>query len=228
MSEKFRDRYRIKSTRAPWWDYSQCGAYFITICTKNRRHYFGEIIDGKMQLSNIGIIANLMWFEIKNHAKNCDLGEFVVMPDHMHGVLILNQDGTSNETSNELTNETPKVETRHALSLPLAFGTDPIGTDPIESDQFGTDQFGTNPTIPSPAKSRFQNQGKGTISSIIGSYKSAVTKHAHRLGFEFAWQARFHDHIIRSEEELEKISNYIRRNPEIWKKEDPINAIHSA
>ena len=193
MSEKFRDRYRIESARAPWWNYGNCGAYFITICTKDRHHYFGEIIDGKMQFSNIGIIADLMWFEIKNHSKNCDLGEFVVMPDHVHGVLILNQD--------ELLNESPKVETRHALSLPLAIGTNPIGT---------------NPENPSPAQSRFQNQGKNTISSIVGSYKSAVTKHAHRLGYEFGWQARFHDHIIRDDAELERISDYIRRNIENW------------
>ena len=88
-----------------------------------------------------------------------------------------------------------EVETRHTLSLPPS-----------------TDSF--------PAQSRFQNQGKGTISSIVGSYKSAVTKHAHRLGFEFAWQARFHDHIIRDGNELERISNYIRRNPENWNNKD--------
>jgi REP element-mobilizing transposase RayT len=197
MPEKFRDRYRINSARAPWWDYASDAAYFITICTRDRQHYFGEITDGKMQLSNIGIIANLMWYEIKNHAKDCQLGEFVVMPDHVHGILILNKD--------ELSNESPKVETRHALSLPLAIETDPIETGPENL---------------SPAQSRFQNQGKGTISSIVGSYKSVVTKHAHRLGFEFAWQARFHDHIIRNENEFEKISKYIRRNPENYDNED--------
>lgn len=63
---------------------------------------------------------------------------------------------------------------------------------------------------------RFQNQGKNTISSIIGSYKSAVTKHAHRLVFDFAWQPRFYDHIIRNETEYNRITQYIIDNPKKW------------
>ena len=63
---------------------------------------------------------------------------------------------------------------------------------------------------------RFQNQGKNTISSIVGSYKSAVTRHARRLGFEFGWQASFHDHIIRTDHSYQTITNYIRENPSKW------------
>lgn len=71
-----------KIIRLQNWDYSWPGLYFITICTKNREHYFGEVINGEMQLSHVGIIANILWYEIKNHAKNVDLGEFMVMPKH--------------------------------------------------------------------------------------------------------------------------------------------------
>jgi REP element-mobilizing transposase RayT len=63
---------------------------------------------------------------------------------------------------------------------------------------------------------RFQNIGKNSISSIVGGYKSAVTKHAHRLGFEFAWQTRFYDRIVRDERAYHTISEYIVNNPKKW------------
>ncbi|WP_198175257.1 hypothetical protein [Spirosoma telluris] len=75
------------------------------------------------------------------------------------------------------------------------------------------------PLSQSPAEQRFQNQGKNTVSSIIGSYKSAVTKHAHRLGFDFEWQPRFHDHIIRNDIDYQRINDYIESNPENWDKD---------
>ena len=106
MTEKYQNKYRIASARLQSWDYANEGAYFITICTKDRRHYFGTVENGKMVLSNAGVIANLMWFEIKNHGKNVELGEFVVMPNHVHGILILNE-----------INPLRILETGHALSL---------------------------------------------------------------------------------------------------------------
>ena len=68
----------------------------------------------------------------------------------------------------------------------------------------------------SESEKRFRNPGKNTISSIIGGYKSAVTKHAHRLGIEFEWQSRFHDHIIRNDAEYQRINDYIENNPLKW------------
>ncbi|HQN84508.1 MAG TPA: hypothetical protein PL079_08950, partial [Tenuifilaceae bacterium] len=70
---------------------------------------------------------------------------------------------------------------------------------------------------------RFQNIGKNSISSIIGSYKSAVTKHAHRLGFEFGWQTRFHDHIIRDDASFQTITHYILNNPTNWQEDKFFN-----
>lgn len=83
MAEKFKDKYRIESARFPHWNYGWAGNYFITICTKNRENYFGKVVDGKMELSAAGVIANICWYEIKNHLKNIDLGEFGIMPNHM-------------------------------------------------------------------------------------------------------------------------------------------------
>ncbi|UKT64510.1 transposase [Pedobacter mucosus] len=177
MVDKYQNKYRIPSARLQNWNYANEGAYFITICTKDRLHRFGKIEDGKMILSKIGVIANLMWYEIKNHNKNLELGEFIVMPNHVHGILILN--------------DAPVVQTGHALSL-------------------------APPPGQSIGQQRFQNQGKNTISSAIGSYKSAVTKHCNRLGFEFGWQPLFYDHVIRDEKSFSNISNYIENNPLNW------------
>lgn len=81
--------YRNVSLRAQWWDYGWEGAYFITICTKDRRHFFGEIQEGEMKLSAAGILAETFWKAIPHHFEGVELGEFVIMPDHMHGILIL-------------------------------------------------------------------------------------------------------------------------------------------
>jgi REP element-mobilizing transposase RayT len=102
MTDKFQNKYRIPSSRLQNWDYRWNAAYFVTICTKNRHHYFGE-----MNLSGIDIIADIMWYEIKNHSKNIELDAFVVMPNHIHGIIIINNsNGFTNATN--ATNATTK------------------------------------------------------------------------------------------------------------------------
>jgi len=92
MSElKFRNKYRIPSNRLKNWDYGSNSAYFITICTKNREHFFGEIQNGKMQLNELGKNAFQFWMEIPNHFPFIELGNFVVMPNHTHGILIIDK-----------------------------------------------------------------------------------------------------------------------------------------
>jgi len=200
--EKYKNRYRIASARAQWWDYGANAAYFITICTKNREHHFGEIRNNKMHLSHAGILADVFWHEIKHHAKNVELDAFQVMPNHLHGILILNGDGwvANGETGNvDVVDDHHPVETRLALSLQH--------TPPPPPPEI---------TI---GHQRFQNQGSNTVSSIIGSYKSAVTKHANRLGLDFDWQHRFHDHIIRNDAEFAKISHYVENNVQNWEQD---------
>ncbi|MCC6845889.1 MAG: transposase [Bacteroidetes bacterium] len=222
MSDKFQNKYRIASARLQTWDYRWAGSYFITICTQNREHFFGEIINGKMQLSAVGIIADILWHEIKNHAKNIELGEFVVMPNHIHGILILNgNDDNENGNTNvqtghalsQLSQPTPEspVQTGHALSQL----SQPTPESPVQTGH-ALSQL-SQPT-PDPTN-RFQNIGKNSISSIIGGYKSAVSKHSHRLGYKFEWQTRFHDHIIRDEKSFHTISQYIINNPLKWDKD---------
>lgn len=164
--DKFKGKYRRTSTRLQHWDYRWAAAYFITLNTKDRQHYFGKIAEGKMILSSVGIIADLLWHEIPYHSKNIEPGEFVIMPDHIHLILIITKDPVDR------------------INL--------LGPD------------------------RYQNIGKNSVSSIIGSYKSAVTKHANRYGLPFVWQSLFYDHIIRDELAFIRISEYIRKNPEKW------------
>ena len=198
--DRYKNKYRIASARAQWWDYGWNGAYFITICTQNREHFFGEIYDGKMKLSPLGVIADVLWHEIPNHAKYVELGDFVVMPNHIHGILILDKpDGGITNVENG--NVEPTFE---PTSEPTFEPTFEPTSEPT-------------PKPPTIGQNRFQNIGKNTVSSIIGSYKSAVTKHANRLGFENGWQSRFHDRIIRNDEAYQRISDYIVNNPSNWK-----------
>ena len=255
------------------WDYGWAGSYFVTICTRDKEYYFGDVVDGKMIMSGVGIIADILWHEIKNHGKNVELGEFVVMPDHIHGILILNETGGNNDNDNDNNNDNNDdndndddndddneiVETTHALSLPhplivpnalsvpvalsnphplivpnglsvpVALSDPHPLTDPValsNPNPLPDPDALSNPnalSIPSPqsaeqtiGQKRFQHQGKNTLSSIIGAYKSAVTKHAHRLGMEFGWQPRFHDHLIQDDSEYRRISQYILNNPAKW------------
>ena len=91
MSDKFQDKYRIPSARLPNWDYGWNAMYFVTICTVHRECYFGNITDGKMGLSEIGEIAHRYWHEIPNHFPFVELGEFVIMPNHVHGIIIIDK-----------------------------------------------------------------------------------------------------------------------------------------
>ena len=165
MSPKFQNKYRIDSTRLEGWNYAAKGSYFITICTDDRVHYFGEIENEKMIYSPIGSIAYVLCDEIRNHQKNIRLGEFVIMPNHVHGILILD-------------------------------GSDMVD---VVSDSFHETNLKQQP------KPEFVNEFMssispipGSVSTIIRSYKSAVTKYCNRLGLEFKWQSRFYDHIIRN------------------------------
>ena len=86
MPDKFQGKYRIASARLQSWDYGANGAYFITICTKNRKYFFGEIENHQMILNDIGKLAEKYWIEIPAHFTFIELGEFVIMPNHTHGI----------------------------------------------------------------------------------------------------------------------------------------------
>jgi hypothetical protein len=83
----FQNKYRIESARLKHWDYSRAGMYFITVCTFNRTHYFGEIADGKLAPSEIGRIVDEYWRNIPIHFPKVRLDDCIIMPNHIHGIL---------------------------------------------------------------------------------------------------------------------------------------------
>jgi len=202
MAEKFRNKYRISSSRLQNWDYGSNAAYFITICAKNRRHYFGGIMNDEMLLNETGKLAEQYWLEIPTHFPFIELGNFQVMPNHIHGILIINKMNSGDGRNGNGVGNGDGRDGRDK-AMPCLYAV-PAATAP------------TNKTI---GQLRFQNQGSGTISSILGSYKSAVSKYAHLICRDFAWQSRFHDHIIRDAESFERIQKYIENNPKNWKED---------
>ena len=101
--DRYKNKYRISSTRLQTWNYANEGAYFITICTKNREHFFGEIIEGKMILNEIGRLTEIEWaktIEIRQDM-NLELGAFVVMPNHFHAIVIIKENEFNNSNNND-------------------------------------------------------------------------------------------------------------------------------
>ena len=158
MTEKYKNKYRIPSSRLQHWDYGWNASYFITICTHNHEHYFGGIVDGEMILSDIGKIAWRFWSEISNHFPFVILNAFVVMPNHVHGIIII--DKTDDECNNGHIGG-HHVETRQCLVSTIN-NPDP---NPTPKNQMPAKTIG---------QTRFQNQGQNNLSSIIGSYKSVL------------------------------------------------------
>ncbi|MGE5420774.1 MAG: transposase [Chloroflexota bacterium] len=176
--EKYLRKYRISSTRLQNWDYGWNAAYFVTICTHNREWYFGKIESGIMIYSELGSIAHKLWTKIPEHFPFVELSEFVIMPDHIHGIIIINK---PHQYGNPV-----DVETQNFASLHPCF-----------------------------SKNRFGPQSEN-LASIIRGYKIGVIKYAHEIESGFRWQPRYHDHIIRDNIEYERITDYIRQNPQKW------------
>jgi REP element-mobilizing transposase RayT len=205
--DKFNNKYRIPSARLQSLDYGSNGAYFITICTKHRQHLFGEIYNNEMQLNDSGQLAEKYWLEIPTHFPFIELGNFVVMPNHTHGILIIDKpDGGIVETPN--------------------LGDGKMGAN-VETPKLGEGKIDANVETPKLGASTAINNigGKNekwkpnTIGSIINQYKRIVTINARLIHADFAWQSRFHDHIIRNAKSFEIIQHYIANNPLNWEKD---------
>jgi len=191
-NEKYQNKYRIPSNRWQGYDYGSNGCYFVTICTKNRFHYFGEIVENVetrfiasqqcMQIDNIemrliaspqGIIAKKIWFEIPNQFTFVLLDEFVIMPNHIHGILVFSK-------NDEIMEDTSKK---------------------------GGITRGRNPML-------YQELGR-----VIRWYKGRVSFECRSFG-DFGWQERFYDRVIRNNHELENERVYIYNNQQKWKDDE--------
>jgi len=226
----YKNKYRIESIRLKNWDYSSNGFYYITICVNNRECVFGNIDDGQLILSDLGRIAEQCWREIPNHFPFVRLDEFVIMPNHVHGIIIIDK------------SENGIVETQNLASPPrgMSVSVETQNLASLQSKNFASPQ--KNPASPSrgmsvsvetqnlaslqsknPASpqlpSKYGPQSKN-VGSIIRGFKIGVTKFATRNNIPFKWQSRFYDHIIRSEEDLARIQKYIYNNPKNWHQDD--------
>ncbi|MBK2356587.1 transposase [Francisella hispaniensis] len=196
---KFKNKYRTKTIRLEGYDYSQNGAYFITICTKNREHFFGDVINGKMELSDIGKIVFDEWIKTPKLRPdmNLKLHEFVIMPNHFHGIIIIGEN---------IYNTTPRRDIMHRRDTMHCVST--LGN-------YEQNELHCVSTLGNHKQNKFGPQSKN-LSSIIRGFKIGVTKNARKINPDFAWQSRFHDHIIRDEKSFNNICEYIKYNPANW------------
>lgn len=216
MDKKFRNKYRIESNRMPGWDYSANGAYFITIVTNNRKNWFGKIINEKMILSDFGKIADDEWnesFEIRNELY---LDEYIIMPNHLHAIVIIKKNRKKNQTNKS--NELNKFKDLHDFNI-LQVQTHGRASQSTQPGKSKNKTTGNNPNFKRKPES---------ISSFIGGFKTAsinkiddlIDANNLKIGKfnrnNHLWQPNFHDHIIRNESEYFRIKNYIINNPHNW------------
>lgn len=166
------ERHRRRSIRLKGYDYSQAGVYFVTICTKNRDHYLGNIARDKMGLSRIGRIIGQFWIAIPDHFNNAHLDEYIIMPNHLHGIITIDLNCRGEVSS-------PKIQGRGTLPL----------------------------------------QEKRSLGDIIGYFKYQSTKYVNEIlqsPGKTIWQRNYYEHVIRNEDELNRIREYIQINPLKW------------
>jgi len=104
---RFKGKYRVESTRLPNWNYAANGWYFVTICTRDSTHFFGEVITSQVQFSTIGEIAQQFWAEIPKHFNHTYIDAYVIMPNHVHGIIVIDRPHQVNS------DRPPNVETLH-------------------------------------------------------------------------------------------------------------------
>lgn len=188
--KRFKNKYRSESARLKNWDYGSNAAYFVTICTQDRKCFFGHVVDGEMLLNEIGEIARDCWTQIPEHFPFVKLGEHVVMPNHVHGIVIIDKtDDGQNDDPNER------------------------NVSHVETSKLGVSSI-TNRT-----NAALEKWNSGTLGAIINQYKRAVTIRARKIHANFAWQSRYHDHIIRNDQLYHRISEYIKNNPANWRED---------
>ncbi len=231
-----------RSIRLKGYDYSQAGLYFITICCQDRACLFGEIVVSnglrpEMKLNEMGIIAQNEWLKTPSIRQNVELGNFVVMPNHLHGIIILteldrgeshspqqssNNDGNGESHSPQQSSNNDGNGESHSPQQSSNNGGNGESHSPQQSSNNGG-----NGESHSPQQSS-NNGGNGeshsflrgpsnNIGAIIRGYKSSVTKNIRLLDDHIVvWQRNYHEHIIKNEKSYHNISNYIVNNPANW------------
>ena len=193
-----------KSNRLKDYDYSKNGMYFVTICTHNREELFGEIINGKIILNELGKIVEKYYLEIPKYHSHASLDVFVIMPNHLHGIIEINDPITT-----------------VGADLVSAPAPDLVSSPDQNIVQERQTQGGQTQGL-----SLRQHQHIGLLSRIIQGFKSKSTveyihimKSQNIFGFTKIWQRSFYDRIIRNDAELNRIREYIKSNPQMWERD---------
>ncbi len=196
-----------KLQRLQGYDYSRDNNYFVTICTHNRENFFGEIKNGKIILNEFGEIVKNKWMDLPNHYFNCFLDEFIVMPNHFHGIVVIDNSGDSSRVRGE--NGGNGLEPFRTVSSKSAL----LNNNELEKHNNSDEEIG-----------EIKIHG---LSEMIRSFKTFSSKEINLLiknniivkssqSFinieKFKWHKSFHDRIIRNEKEFNNIKNYINNN----------------
>ena len=189
------------SIRLPGYDYTQPGAYYLTILTHKKEHLFGKVVDGIVQLSPVGEIVHEEWLKIPTNFSNVVLDAFVIMPNHMHGILVIT-DGEMRSGKGKAFSPDFAKSGENALPLRLETATSPSHT---QSESLTTPpRLGSQP---------------GSLPAIVQNFKSVSSRKINKLlksPGSTIWHRNYYEHVIRDEVDFDRIVAYIEQNPQKW------------
>ncbi len=215
---------RPNSLRLQSHDYAESGAYFVIIVTYGREAILGEVKSGQVNPSKYGTLVANIWRDLPSRYNHIVLDEFIVMPDHIHGIVWTQNTPNTHTpipivgagsllTSNvSSVDATPQTTHKPALTIPRATSRDGSSRAGFKSTANNTINGLVNSSVNEPAPT-----GNETLSEIIRGFKTVSAKRINllrRLPGTPIWQRGFHDRIIRNEDELNAFRLYIQTNPQ--------------
>ena len=223
-----------RSIRLKRYDYTQRGAYFVTICTHQRNCLFGEIVDGEIKLNTNGEIARGSWLSIPRHFKNVELDEFVIMPNHLHGIIIIESSEVAGEAlaNQDLSQSFSEVAGEALANQDFSQLFSEVAGEALANQDFSKQQNLSGqcfaPTVHTGETVKINGTKPQSLAAITQNYKSVSTRQINRMNKakgNVIWQRNYYEHIIRNEEALNNIREYIVNNSINWVKdqENPAN-----
>ncbi len=215
----YQEKYHRQSIRLPGYDYSQNGGYFITVCTQNRNCLFGGIVDRQMQLNDAGQTARQCWQAIPEHFPCVSCDRFIIMPNHIHGILLINNARQANIRPNAGAVAGAKDFSGADVGARDFSGADVGAKDFSGADVGAKDFSGADVGAKdfSPLRGKRPCGTSKTIGSIVRGFKIGVTKWMRQnTPVRNIWQRNYYEHVIRNEDELNRIRQYIIDNPLRW------------
>ena len=226
-----------RSIRLQGYDYTQAGAYFVTICTQDRECLFGEVVAGEMVLNTYGRVVTTFWQRIPRHFAWVELDEWVVMPNHIHGIIVITGRGEASRQSPDAERHGSKGEAHFPLE-PIPGDASPLLGDSRQSpdaERHGSKGEAHFPLEPIPGDASPLQRGdsrpagppSGSLGAIVGNFKSVTTRRINRIrktpGAR-VWQRNYYERVIRNERELNAVRQYIHNNPGHWSedRENPV------